>query len=199
VFTAEPLLIEEIEDGHEDGTVRATPVDYPHGTYEPFIAAGIVSNLEDRDVFRFRTQDGNLRIRGFGGFPSANLDLKISVATKGRVIEFDDPDSLNIIDEVRNLEAGVHYLIVESTGTYGYLGQYVIEGTFIPGPTVTDACRADLNGDGQVDLNDVYTGFGNFGNPGTGDLSNDGKVDLNDILTILGAFGTVCPTLGVAP
>jgi hypothetical protein len=193
VFTGDPFLIEEIEDDHADNTIQASPVEYPDGNREPFIASGIISSTAERDVFRFRTQDGTLRIRGFGGFPSQNLDLKISVASGGRVATLDNPESLNIFGEVRNLEEGTHYLIVESAGSYGWIGQYVIEGTFIPGPTVVDACRADLNGDGVIDLADLVGAFGNFGNSGTGDLNNDGKVDLKDILTILASFGTDCP------
>lgn len=59
-------------------------------------------------------------------------------------------------------------------------------------------CAGDLNGDGQVALDDLATLLANFGAasgaaPEDGDLDGDGDVDLADLATLLSVFGTPCP------
>jgi len=57
-------------------------------------------------------------------------------------------------------------------------------------------CPGDVDGDNDVDLQDLATLLANFGSSGgtfPGDLDNDGDVDLQDLATLLAAFGQPCP------
>ncbi len=59
------------------------------------------------------------------------------------------------------------------------------------------ACPADLDSDGDVDLDDLSTLLTNFGHVGgasydEGDLSGDTRVDLDDLSLMLIYFGTLC-------
>jgi hypothetical protein len=50
----------------------------------------------------------------------------------------------------------------------------------------------DVDGDGDVDLDDLLLVLGSFGNPGPGspgDADGDGDTDLDDLLLVLGNFG----------
>ena len=58
------------------------------------------------------------------------------------------------------------------------------------------ACRADLSGDGRVDLADLgilLTDFGCNGGGCAGDIDGDGDTDLADLGLLLSAFGEFCP------
>ncbi len=62
---------------------------------------------------------------------------------------------------------------------------------------VCNACPADLNGDGSVDLDDlsvllVHFGTIGGGTPAQGDLNGDGNIDLTDLSMLLTQFGTTC-------
>lgn len=58
-------------------------------------------------------------------------------------------------------------------------------------------CFGDLNGDAQVNLDDLSVLLVNFGTtsgalPEDGDLNDDGAVDLEDLSAMLAVFGTSC-------
>jgi hypothetical protein len=56
-------------------------------------------------------------------------------------------------------------------------------------------CSADLDGDGDVSLQDLavlLAHFGGSGDPSDGDLDGDGDVDLQDLANLLANFGTTC-------
>lgn len=58
-------------------------------------------------------------------------------------------------------------------------------------------CPGDLDGDADVDIQDLATLLANFGTPSgagadQGDLDGDGDVDLQDLAGLLGAFGSNC-------
>lgn len=56
--------------------------------------------------------------------------------------------------------------------------------------SVTIACVADLNGNGEVDAGDLGVLLGSWGNAGgPADLNSDGAVDASDLATLLGAWG----------
>lgn len=64
-----------------------------------------------------------------------------------------------------------------------------------PPPT---PCPGDLNGDGNVSLNDLTTLLSNFGTlsgatAAQGDSDGDGDIDLTDLTTLLSVFGSTCP------
>jgi hypothetical protein len=57
------------------------------------------------------------------------------------------------------------------------------------------SCPGDLDGDGQIALQDLavlLSHFGTSGAPEDGDLDGDGDVDLQDLATLLSAFGISC-------
>ncbi len=57
----------------------------------------------------------------------------------------------------------------------------------------SDACVADTNGDGSVNVADLMAVIDEWGTPGnTADVNNDGIVDVNDLLFISGNWGA-CP------
>lgn len=60
-----------------------------------------------------------------------------------------------------------------------------------------ETCPADLNGDGQITLQDLALFLSNFGLPSAsreaGDLDGDCDVDLADLAVLLSAFGNGCP------
>jgi len=54
-------------------------------------------------------------------------------------------------------------------------------------------CPADLNGDGRVDIEDIFLLLGAWGEAGgPADVNGDAVVDLDDVFFILGAWGP-CP------
>ena len=70
-------------------------------------------------------------------------------------------------------------------------------GNGVPDECDTGECEGDLNGDGDVDLEDLSTLLSNFGTtkgatPEQGDLNGDGDVDLEDLSLLLAAFGAPC-------
>ncbi len=63
---------------------------------------------------------------------------------------------------------------------------------------VGSRCPGDVDGDGDVGLNDLAGLLAEFGqscnpDPCAADLDNDGDVDLNDLAGLLANFGTSCP------
>lgn len=63
----------------------------------------------------------------------------------------------------------------------------------IPPPTV---CPPDINGDGNISMDDfalLQSNFGATGNATSCDIDADGTVDFNDLTLLLARFGTTCP------
>ena len=51
-------------------------------------------------------------------------------------------------------------------------------------------CPADIDGDGEVDVDDILLVIGAFGTTGpVGDINEDGTVDVNDVLAVVAGFG----------
>ena len=60
-----------------------------------------------------------------------------------------------------------------------------------PTDTETPPCPSDLNGDGQVETNDLLALLANWGTP-DGDVNGDDNTDVSDVLAIISAWGD-CP------
>ncbi|UCD76181.1 MAG: hypothetical protein JSV91_04510, partial [Phycisphaerales bacterium] len=59
--------------------------------------------------------------------------------------------------------------------------------------TVEPDCPADVNGDGKVDIDDLFDILAHWGEgAGPYDVNDDGKVDIDDVFAVLGAWGP-CP------
>ena len=97
---------------------------------------------------------------------------------------------------------------VHSDGTILAIGQFAIgsiagssdsvEQGAVPCWIDESGCPGDLNGDGQVDIQDLATLLANFGTTSgaeteDGDLDGDGDVDIQDLASLLSAFGSSCP------
>jgi hypothetical protein len=54
---------------------------------------------------------------------------------------------------------------------------------------LANACIADVNGDGGVNVTDLLAAVGNWGSSGEGDVDGSGIVDVSDILAIINAWG----------
>ena len=72
----------------------------------------------------------------------------------------------------------------------------VSEGTFLPGeycsPDPCQTCDGDLNGDGNINVNDLLALLAAFGQNDAGDCDGDGDTDVNDVLFLINAWGD-CP------
>ena len=56
------------------------------------------------------------------------------------------------------------------------------------------SCAEDIDGSGNVDVNDLLSVLSAFGSAGAAgeDIDGDGLVNVNDLLQLLGAFGSTC-------
>ena len=64
-------------------------------------------------------------------------------------------------------------------------------------PHWSSACPSDLDGDGDVDIQDLANLLANFGTTGgglpeDGDLNGDGQIAIDDLAIMLSQFGTNC-------
>ncbi len=55
-----------------------------------------------------------------------------------------------------------------------------------------EPCVGDLDGDNDVDFNDLVTLLAAYGVNDNGDVDGDGDTDFNDLVALLGAYGSPC-------
>ncbi len=85
-------------------------------------------------------------------------------------------------------------VITTVSGDVYFVTSATIDGTDSITFAVGDACPADLNDDGVIDVTDLAIVLANFGQSGgaLGDIDGDGSVNLNDLAIILSDFGSTC-------
>jgi hypothetical protein len=91
------------------------------------------------------------------------------------------------------LPAGVYFLRIYETGS-GPSQTQLYKFTLTFNADVAP-CEGDVDGDGDVDLDDLTLLLGDFGASGAGlpsDIDGDGNVDLDDLTLLLGNFGASC-------
>lgn len=71
------------------------------------------------------------------------------------------------------------------------------EGCGAPAPSGGPACDADLNGDLEVNVEDLLGLLSSFGQNADGDINGNGVTNVEDLLLLLASFGQTCvPTRG---
>ena len=107
------------------------------------------------------------------------------------------------IDAADNFQVPA-YVNIDLNGRPRFVDDPVTPNTGNGTPPIVDmgayefqlACRADLTGDGVVDLADLGILLADFGCTGgacVGDVDGDGDTDLADLGILLAEFGNVCP------
>ncbi len=118
----------------------------------------------------------------------------------GAVVWIDEPYNNEVTTvETGTLDPGEHTLTLDATSsaygdpfTYGYgFSEYDIQLSL-----TSAGCPADITGDEQVNIDDIFAVLGLWGNcPApcppycTGDLTEDCTVNIDDIFAILGQWG----------
>ena len=92
--------------------------------------SGLISRNADADWFAFSTFDGNVSFTVQVAEVGANLDAVIELRdADGSLITTVDPSATLGASLSTQLATGSYYLVVRSTGQYGHVGTYTINGT----------------------------------------------------------------------
>lgn len=151
------------EDDVAGSTGSATAMDVEDDVVS---ASGIIEQLSDKDYFSFSTLAGDISMTVSPAALGGMLDAKLSILDgNGDVVTSADTSSLG--ETVNALVAsGTYYVVVESKGTAGDLGQYTLSGTVTTSPNFVAApgtfAAANSNGDvvlTWVDRSSNETGF----------------------------------------
>ena len=137
-------------DDHADQIGSATALAISAGQLS---AAGIIGRTDDQDYFSFETEAGqvSLQVQVPSGINNLDATLQLRDAV-GTVIAAAAPTNQFGASIAASLTAGAYYLVVGSQGTYGDVGQYTINGSIVPTPTLL---VGDMNDDGIVDNFDI--------------------------------------------
>ena len=99
--------------------------------------SGQIGVSGDRDLFKFTTGGGQLSFRLDVATYGPNLDAIIELQNStGQMVTYANPSSSFGASLTATVGAGTYYLVVRSTGGYGNLGRYSLDGT-VPRPTTT--------------------------------------------------------------
>lgn len=109
-------------------------------------ASGIIEQMTDADYFSFTTPAGqvtiNVNVAQYG--PTLHAQLELHDASDNVVATAADPSTLGQTITT-NVPAGTYYVVVQSYGQYGDLGQYTVSGT-IPAASSSPAPVANAGG-----------------------------------------------------
>jgi hypothetical protein len=128
--------------------------------------------------------------------PGANLDIEVTLYDDAGIelTSANQPDAIQAVFQIE-LDAGQYYAEINGVGKpgvysdYGSVGQYTITVLL-----VCPSCVADIDGDGDVGIQDFLSLLAAWG-PCLGcpeDLNGDGDVGISDFLDLLAAWGP-CP------
>jgi hypothetical protein len=136
------------------------------------------------DFTSYTEVDLDLQLWGFDG--SALLDITgdagVSVFSDGNVVSESSVDNVEHL-YIENLASGEYVLEVNRSGSPGSSRVFSV-GWLLPEP---DAVPGDVNGDGQVNVEDLLMMLSAWG-PCSGcdeDINADGIVDVTDLLQLL--------------
>jgi hypothetical protein len=94
-----------------------------------------------------------------------------------------------------NPVVGDHQMNVQFQDTRGVWSSVVTETLFFNDTPCDTDCRADINGDGIVDIQDfieLNSAFGTSCVDCPEDINDDGNVDIQDFITLNSSYGKVC-------
>jgi hypothetical protein len=118
--------------------------------------SGIVISATDADYWSFATGAGQITLNLNVAQGVNDLVGKIQlVDANGNVIATGDANSGYNATLTANVQAGTYYVVAESHGGYGDVGQYTISGSVVPTTVTVPATPTGLNataGDTQVSL-----------------------------------------------
>lgn len=130
-------------DDHGDTLATATPLPITGGQFQ---LDGLIHQPTDLDVFSFTTTGGlasfQLRVAPYG----PNLDAVLELwNASGQVLASHAPSTSFGASLSLTLDAGTYYVVARSSGGYGNVGQYTLEGT-IAGATAGSPLRVQVAG-----------------------------------------------------
>src|SRR5262249_23854789 len=120
--------------------------------------SGIIIKTSDTNYWSFTTGDGQITINMNVAAGVNNLVAKlVLVDASGKVIATGDNNSTTAYSATitATVSAGTYYVIAESHGGYGDLGQYTLSGTINSTAVTTPAAPTGVtatSGDSQVSL-----------------------------------------------
>lgn len=130
-------------DDHGDGIANATSIKVsPAGIVSDNQNFGLISTREDKDVFTFAVETGNvsLNFNPDPDYPNLNIQARI-LNELGQEVAISNPNGLSAsINQI--LTEGIYYIEIDGVGEgtvnngysdYASLGNYTISGTYIPG------------------------------------------------------------------
>jgi hypothetical protein len=98
--------------------------------------SGVIGRNNDQDFYRFSTSGGSVSIVASGIGTGADLDVVLELRrADGSLVTTANPTSSLGASIATTLSAGDYYLVVRSTGVYGYVGQYTLAGALPAGST----------------------------------------------------------------
>ncbi len=130
-------------DDHDDIIQEATPIIVTAGgEVDASQNFGLVSTREDKDMFSFVVETGNVSFtfNPDPDYPNLNIQARILNAL-GEEMAFSDPNGLSASINT-NLEGGTYFIEIDGVGEgtpingysdYSSLGNYTISGNYIPG------------------------------------------------------------------
>jgi hypothetical protein len=139
--------------------------------------SGVISQSTDQDYYRFSTSGGNVSITASTIAVGANLDTVLELRrADGTLVTTATPSNSLNATVTANLSAGDYYLVVRSTGVYGFVGQYALSGTVptaVPGGN-SGTQNSGNNNSGNNSPGNNTTGGNTGGNSGGSTGGNTG-------------------------
>jgi hypothetical protein len=142
--------------------------------------SGVIGRNTDQDWYRFSTSGGSVSVSATVASVGANLDTVLELRrTDGSLVASASPTSSLSATITASLAAGDYFLVVKSTGVYGYVGQYTLSGTL---PAGTSGGGGETGGDtgGSTGGNSGGGISGDGGDSGGGGSSDGGSTDSGD-------------------
>lgn len=137
--------------------------------------SGVIGRNTDQDWYRFSTSGGNVSLSATVAAVGANLDTVLELRrTDGSLVASASPTSSLSATINANLAAGDYFLVVKSTGVYGFVGQYTLSGTL---PAGSSGSGGETGGNTGGDTGGGIAGDGGGSDGGNTDGGNTDSGD----------------------